>query len=78
MNARNLKKTRSCNKLVELQNLVDNSDRNVIAITKTWLNENISNCEILHENYTVYRRDRCNKRGGSILLAIKNIYELDK
>ena len=74
MNARSLKTVnRSCNILVQLQNLVDNSDSNVIPITETWLNENVSNCE--NENYTVYRRDRCNKRGWGILLAIKNTHE---
>ena len=49
------------------------------AITETWLNDDISDCELLPDEFTIYRKDRSStnrgKRGGGVLLAIrKNIY----
>ena len=72
LNARSLKTVNSrCNKLVELQNLADDTDSDVIAITESWLNDTVSDSEILNSNYTLYRRDRADKRGGGIVLAVK-------
>ena len=42
-----------------------------MAITETWLHNNIFNNEILPPGYNIHRNDRCSK-GGGILLAIKN------
>jgi exonuclease III len=75
LNARSLKSVkRSCNKLVQLSNLAGVTDSDLIAITETWLNNDVSDNELLNSNYTIYRRDRSvssSKRGGGILLAIK-------
>ena len=76
LNARSLKTVNNrCNKLVELQNVVDNSECDVIAVTETWLNDNVSDCEILNDNYTLYRRDRCGQRGGGVLFAVKKTFD---
>ena len=43
----------------------------MIAITETWLSNNILNGEILPNYYTLYRRDRAS-RGGGVLLAVRD------
>ena len=69
MNARSI-----VNKVDELQVLATNMD--VLAITETWLTPVINSCEILpNMNFTIHRRDRFehnNKRGGGVLLAVRN------
>ena len=47
----------------------ENSD--VICINETWLNQNISNSEILHSGFTIFRRDRSDRGSGGVLIAIK-------
>jgi hypothetical protein len=44
----------------------------VIALTETWLDSSISNHELLPTGYRILRRDREKKRGGGVLLAVKN------
>ena len=44
----------------------------VIALTETWLDSSISNHELLPTGYRIIRRDRENKRGGGVLLAVNN------
>lgn len=68
MNARSI-----VNKIDELQVLATNMD--VLAITETWLTPDINSYEILRNmNFTIHRRDRFehNKRGGGVLLAVRN------
>ena len=70
MNARSI-----VNKIDELQVLATvNVD--VLAITETWLSPDINSCEIVpNMNFTIHRRDRFdhnNKRGGGVLLAVRN------
>ena len=68
LNARSLKTVNSrVNKLVELQNIADTTESQVIAITETWLDDNVSDTETLSNDFTLYRRDRGAKRGGGIL-----------
>ena len=43
----------------------------IVAITETWLHSNIFDNEILPSGYQIYRKD-CNRRGGGVVLAIKN------
>ena len=78
MNARSLKSVnKKCNKLIQLSNLAGDLDSDIFAITETWFNDNISNSEVLNQNYIIYRRDRvvnCQKRGGGILLAVKKCH----
>ena len=35
------------------------------------MNQNISNSEILHSGLTIFRRDRSDRVGGGVLIAIK-------
>ena len=47
----------------------ENSD--VICVNETWLNQNINNSETLHSGFTVFRRDRSDRGGCGVLIAIK-------
>ena len=47
----------------------ENSD--VICVNETWLNQNISNSEILHSGFTIFGRDRSDRGGGGVVIAIK-------
>lgn len=52
------------------------ADYDVIALTETWLNDDIGNAELSSE-YTIFRCDRNNltstlKRGGGVLIAVRN------
>lgn len=57
----------------KLRILENNYD--VIAITESWLNENIFSSEIFDDRYTVSRKDRnrsmtCRSEGGDVILAV--------
>ena len=76
MNARSLKSSNKKNyKINQLNNTVSLSECEVCSITETWLNDDISDCELLPDEFTIYRKDRSStnpgKRGGGVLLAIK-------
>ena len=43
----------------------------VICVNETWLNQNIRTSEILHSGLTIFRRDRSDRGGGGVLIAIK-------
>ena len=45
---------------------------NVVVIVKTWLDHNYQDFELKLEGYNIFRKDRCNRRGGGVLLAIRN------
>jgi exonuclease III len=66
---------KSVNKLVELQNIVCTSESDIVGISETWLNSNVSDNEILSDSYNIYRRDRdsncVQSRGGGVLIAVK-------
>ena len=40
-------------------------------VNETWLNQNISNSEILHYGFKMFRRDRSDRSRGRVLIAIK-------
>lgn len=64
MNARSL-----VNKSNEFQTLA--VDMDCILAVETWLKPHILNCELLPGlNFTIYRRDRPNRTGGGVLLAV--------
>ena len=79
MNARSLKSYhkdsttnwQSVCKLHRFQNLVYAENYDVICVNETWLNQNISNSKILHSGFTILRRDRSDRGGGGVLIAIK-------
>ena len=48
------------------------TESEIVAVTETWLNQNVLNSEILNDSYVIYRRDRnTGTRGGGILMAVK-------
>ena len=59
-----------CNRQ-RFQNLVYNEKSDVICVSETWLNNSISNEDILHSGFTIYRKDRKDRYGGGVLVAIK-------
>ena len=42
-----------------------------ICVSETWLTNEVSNKEILHSGFTIHRKDRKNRCGGGVLIAIK-------
>ena len=71
LNARSLKsfhKTTTENKTISnlqrFQDLVYADDSDVVCVNETWLNEEISNSELLHDGYIIYRKDRDTRRAG--------------
>ena len=57
--------------LNSFQSYIYSTDFSLIAITETWLSNNILDGEVLPTNYTIYRNDRVS-RGGGVLLAVKH------
>ena len=54
------------------QDLVYSENLDIITITETWLNDTISNNELLPSGYNIVRRDRLTeKRGGAVLIALR-------
>ena len=48
-----------------------NENSDIVCVNETWLTKDISNDEILHPGFTIYRKDRTNRRGGGVLIAIR-------
>ena len=42
-----------------------------VHVSETWLNNSISNEDILHSGFTIYRKDRKDRYGGGVLVALK-------
>ena len=61
----------SVRNLHRFQDLLYAETSDVICVNETWLNQNISNSEILHTGFTIFRRDRSDRGGGGVLIAIK-------
>lgn len=60
------------NKLDYVQSLFISKSVAVFCITETWLNQNVLDNEFVPAGFTVYRRDRRNKKGGGVLIAVSN------
>ena len=58
-----------------IQSYVATYEPDIIAITKTKINRNFDDNELLGNEYTVWRNDR-NLLGGGVLVALKNQPEL--
>ncbi len=59
--------------LMSFQNLVYGVNLDLIAVTETWLKDNISDNEMLPYGYNVIRKGVVSdKRGGGVLLAIRD------
>ena len=47
---------------------------NFFALTETWLIKAVLDSEINIPNYTIFRNDRNNRRGGGVLLGCHNAF----
>ena len=59
------------NKKTELNIMVDDIKPHIIGITETWANNDITDAELGLEGYVMFRKDRMGRRGGGVLLYIK-------
>lgn len=64
-------------KLNILYNSLTASSYDILALSETWLDSNIENSEIVHENYVLFRSDRDKaatnrSRGGGVMLAVRS------
>ena len=62
------------NKIAKLQLELAKMQTDIVVLTETYLNDSISNEEILGTDYRVYRKDRSGKtarHGGGVLIAVK-------
>ena len=66
MNARSI-----LNKLEDLKALVYEHSPDVIGITESWAHTEIMDAVLYLPGYTMIRKDRCNQRGGGLLLYIE-------
>ena len=66
MNARS-----KINKKTELNIMVDDIKSHIIGITESWENDYITDAEFGLEGYVMFRKDRMGRRGGGVLLCIK-------
>ena len=59
------------NKKNELNIMVDDVKPHIIGITESWANNDITDAELGLEGYVMFRKDRIGRRGGGVLLYIK-------
>ena len=66
LNVRNI-----INKKNELNIMVDEAKPHIIGITESWANNDITDAELGLDGYVMFRKDRIGRRGGGVLLYIK-------
>ena len=49
----------------------------VAAVTETWLNSNVSSCELTISSYKLFRRDREGRKGGGLCIFVKDSITAD-
>ena len=59
------------NKKNELNIMVEDIDPHIIGITESWANTDISDAELGLSGFTMFRTDQIGKRGGGVILYIK-------
>ena len=59
------------NKKSELNIMVDDIKPHIIGITESWAYNDITDAELGLEGYVMFMKDRMGKRGGGVLLYIK-------
>ena len=67
LNARSIR-----NKVLDLHALLLTDSFDIVALTETWLDQNYLDCELQLEGYNIYRKDWGNRRGGGVLIAVRN------
>ena len=60
------------NKIPEFHHLIQSTKCNVIIGTESWLTNDDPINEIFPKSFTVYRKDRINRAGGGVFIAVKN------
>lgn len=55
-----------------LSSAIGTCSAHIIALTETWLSNDIQDSELFHDSkqFTIYRCDRTERRGGGVLLAL--------
>ena len=51
--------------------MIDNMKPHIIGITESWTNNDITDAEFGVAGYVMFRKDRMGRRGGGVLLYIK-------
>lgn len=59
------------NKLSFIQSFILSKSTDILCLTETWLTPDVTNNEILPNNYSIFRRDR-KSLGGGVLIAVAN------
>ena len=59
------------NKKNELNIMVEDIDTHIIDITESWANTDITDAELGLTGYVMFRRDRIGRRGGGVILYVK-------
>ena len=59
------------NKILAFRHMVSGEQSDIIIGTETWLNKDITNAELDLGEYEIFRKDRVNRKGGGVLLAVK-------
>jgi len=67
LNARSLR-----NKLPDFHSVVYTGKFDIVTVSETWLEDTLFDHEILPTGYTIFRKDRVNRRGGGVLLGFKS------
>ena len=66
----------SRNKHHQLKDAVTLGRFDIVAITETWLDSKMNDSELMHPNYSMYRRDRhdilSDKIDGGVALCVNN------
>ena len=52
--------------------MVDDITSHIIGITESWSNNDITDADLGLEGYAMFRKDRMERRGGGVLLYIKD------
>ena len=59
------------NKKNELNIMVENIYPHIIGITDSWANTDVTDAELGMTGYVMFRRDRIGRRGGGVILYVK-------
>ena len=59
------------NKKNELNIMVEDNDPHIIGIIESWANTDITDAELGLTGYVMFRRDRIGRRGGGVILYVK-------
>ena len=44
----------------------------MFILNETWLNDSVKDTELSHDNYSFFRKDSANGRGGGVMMYCKN------